>query len=159
MFWGLYGSKTKKRVFRTSQKGPKRPFPDFWFCGQVQFPVLKTQRKFLKKFFLKELLESFNPAIFWTRKTIWALRNQYRSQKSRIFWVKTCTTPPRLPNCVIYHFPGHFRPYYGNLNFLAKIVILAIFDIWHHSRQYGREWPEMWLVTRNEFSDPLGTVK
>ena len=43
--------------------------------------------------------------------------------------------------------------------FLAKIVILAIFDKWHHGRPYGRKWLEMWLVAGNGFSDPLRYLK
>ena len=39
---------------------------------------------------------------------------------------KTALKHPRDSFPAIYHFPGHFRPFCENLNFLAKIVILAI---------------------------------
>ena len=37
----------------------------------------KNPKKIFENFFLKDLLESFISAIFWTPDTTWALRNQY----------------------------------------------------------------------------------
>ena len=70
---------------------------------------------------------------------------------------KTTLKHLRDPFPAIYHFSGHFRPFFGNLNFWPKSWFwhfLAFCTMADSMAGTPREWPEMWLGAGNGFSDP-----
>ena len=125
MFWGLYGSKTKKIVFWDFSEGAKKAISRDLILWSSPIFGSKNPKKIFEIFFSKRTSRELHFDHFWDpRNHMGALESMKKSKKSENF-SKHLPDPPRLLNCVIW--PDRYPYGSGILGFfttLLKFVVL-----------------------------------